>query len=41
MTEAMLMKLITPRRGPMLTHLPSRYARTNVALIAYVKAKGK
>lgn len=41
MHEVMLMKLITPRRGRMDTRLPSRFARTNAALIAGLKGAGK
>lgn len=37
--EPILIKLITPQRGPMTTRLPGKSARTNAALIAGVKAR--
>lgn len=37
--DAMLIRLVTPKRGSLATHLPNAFARKNAALIAYVKAK--
>lgn len=39
MTNAMLINLVTVKRGPMTSHLPNAFARKNAALIAYVKGK--
>lgn len=39
MNETTLIRLITPRRGSMATRLPTRFAKANAALIAYVKGR--
>lgn len=38
-SETMLEKLATPKPGRMTTRLPTRFAKTNAALIASVKAE--
>lgn len=40
MKTSMLITLTTPKIGPMATRLPSRFARTNAALIANLKIAG-
>jgi len=39
MKTSMLVTLTTPKPGSMATRLPNRFARTNAALIAYVRSK--
>jgi len=39
LTNDVLQQLATPKPGPMGTRLPTKLAKTNAGLIAFVKAK--